>query len=173
MKPNRAPGLHQRAGERTAIIRSAAAVRLAQAMLLVSGLCAGDPALAALGARFTAPGSTQARAATSRQAHAMPGYAVHETLLPSGTTVREYVGPDQRVFAVTWQGPRLPDLRDLLGDYFVRFDAAAAQAHAAHRPVALHQDDLVARSGGHMRAFHGSACVPGLMPAGMSVGDID
>jgi hypothetical protein len=142
-------------------------------MLLALGAGAGHPALAALGEAFAAPEAAQAHVASVRRTQSMPGCTVHETLLPSGTTVREYVGRDGRVFAVTWRGPQLPDLRTLLGRHFGSFDAAAAQAHAAHRPVAIHQGNLVARSGGHMRAFRGSAFVPGLLPAGMTARDID
>ena len=44
--------------------------------------------------------------------------ATHEITAASGTLVREYLGPDGHVFAVSWQGPANPDLRQLLGDFF-------------------------------------------------------
>lgn len=46
------------------------------------------------------------------------GYAVHEMTLPMGTTVKEFSSRTGLVFGVAWAGPRLPDLRQLLGSYF-------------------------------------------------------
>ena len=43
---------------------------------------------------------------------------------PSGTTVREYVSSNGTVFAVAWQGPWLPDLRQMLGPYFDDYQRA-------------------------------------------------
>ena len=52
-------------------------------------------------------------------------YRLHEIQLPSGTLVREYAGLDGTVFAVTWHGPYVPNLRQLLGRYFDAYVAAA------------------------------------------------
>src|SRR5215471_20618049 len=56
--------------------------------------------------------------AALRLAHSELAYAVHELKTPTGTVVREYVSPAGKVFGVAWQGPFLPDFRQLLGDYF-------------------------------------------------------
>src|ERR1035438_3148490 len=45
-------------------------------------------------------------------------YRLHEIQLPSGTLVREYAGLDGTVFAITWHGPYVPNLRQILGRYF-------------------------------------------------------
>src|SRR5262245_60262961 len=55
-------------------------------------------------------------------------YTLHEMQSASGVVVREYVSPAGRVFAVAWQGPWHPDLRQLLGPYFLPFQTAAARA---------------------------------------------
>lgn len=85
--------------------------------------------------------------------------------------VREYVSPEGMVFGVSWQGPRIPDLRALLGSYFPAFQkAAAAQAARRRRrgPLYVRTGDLTVENAGHMRAFHGRAFVTALIPKNLS-----
>src|SRR5215813_1504878 len=44
-------------------------------------------------------------------------FTVHEIKALSGTVVREYVSPGGTVFAVSWRGSALPNMRELLGSY--------------------------------------------------------
>ena len=99
-------------------------------------------------------------------------YTVHEIQTPSGTTLREYVSSAGTVFAVAWQGPVMPDLRQALGHYFDRYTADAAGKHAGHRHVAVRESDLVVQSNGHMRSFSGRAYLPQLLPQGVTVEEI-
>jgi uncharacterized protein DUF2844 len=96
-------------------------------------------------------------------------YTVFEIQMPSGTVVREFVSPDGVVFAVVWQGPSLPDLRQLLGSHFAQF--ARADGGGAG-PRVIEQPGLMLYAGGRMRAFLGRALVPGLVPKGVSLEDI-
>jgi hypothetical protein len=101
------------------------------------------------------------------------GYRVQEIQLPSGTLVREYVGADGMVFAVAWNGPTVPNLRQTLGQYFDKFVAAAQAKHADHHHLQIQQSDLVVQAAGHMRgAFSGRAYLPQAVPAGVSIGDL-
>jgi hypothetical protein len=100
------------------------------------------------------------------------GYRVQEIQLPSGTVVREFVGSDGKVFAVTWSGPTVPNLRQTLGQYFDNFVAAAHARHADHHHLQIQQSDLVVQAAGHMRAFSGRAYLPQAVPAGVNVGDL-
>jgi len=93
-----------------------------------------------------------------------------EMQLPSGTTVREYVSQAGAVFAVTWEGPSLPDLRQLLGGYFQRYVDAIQGGGVGARVI--EQPGLVVYTGGHMRAFRGRAYVPQLLPQGIVAEDI-
>ena len=94
-----------------------------------------------------------------------------EMQLPSGTTVREYVSQAGAVFAVTWEGPSLPDLRQLLGGYFQRYvDALHGGGGVGARVI--EQPGLVVYTGGHMRAFRGRAYVPQLLPQGIVAEEI-
>jgi hypothetical protein len=101
-------------------------------------------------------------------------YNLHEISIAPGTLVREYATPQGRVFAVTWQGPLPPNLRQLLGGYYAQYQSAvAAQSRPGmHRQMNVAQTDLVVQSAGRLRSFRGKAYVPSLVPAGVSVGDL-
>jgi hypothetical protein len=92
--------------------------------------------------------------------------------LPSGTVVTEYLNGSGTVYAVAWHGPSLPNLRQMLGGYFVRYQSAAQQPVVRHRLVRLNSPDIVIESSGKMRAFVGRAWVPALLPSGVSAADI-
>jgi hypothetical protein len=99
-------------------------------------------------------------------------YRVHESQLPSGTVVREYAAPNGNVFAVTWRGPFVPNLKQLLGRYFEEYAAGAKANHADHHHVEVRQSDLVVQAAGHMRAMAGRAYLPQALPAGVMPGDL-
>ncbi len=103
------------------------------------------------------------------------GYTVHEIESGNGIIVREYVSPSGKVFAVAWQGPWLPDMRQLLSTYFQQYQQAQQQqmnSHTGRKPLAIRQPGLVLQSGGHMRAFKGRAYIPDLLPAGVTPEEI-
>jgi hypothetical protein len=98
-------------------------------------------------------------------------YAVHEIAAPSGTVVREFVSPAGKVFGVAWNGPSMPDLRQVLGPYYDTYVAAVAQ-RKARGPVNVVLPGLVVQSGGHMRAFTGKAYLPDAVPSGVASEEI-
>jgi hypothetical protein len=100
------------------------------------------------------------------------GYRVHEIQMPSGTVVREFVAANGNVFAVTWQGPTRPDLRQALGQYFGAFVSAPRSKLSDRRHVQIRQGDLVVQSGGHMRALSGRAYLLSAIPNGVNIGDL-
>jgi hypothetical protein len=95
-------------------------------------------------------------------------YRIHETQLPSGTVLREYAATNGNVFAVTWHGPFVPNLKQLLGHYFEEYAAGAKANRIDHHHVEVRQSDLVVQAGGHMRATAGLAYLPQALPAGVS-----
>jgi hypothetical protein len=102
----------------------------------------------------------------------LKGYGVHEITTPAGGHVQEYLAGG-KVFAVSWQGPVIPDLRQVLGSYYASFAQAAAAPHSGgHRHLRVEQPGLVVESHGHMRAFYGRAWDPSLLPQNFSVSDI-
>ena len=98
-------------------------------------------------------------------------FRVHEMTLEGGTVVREFVGLDGKVFAVSWHGPYMPNLRQTLGKYF-DIMTSAPRAHADHNHMQIQQGDLVVQNGGHMMAFSGRAYLSSAIPTGVSVGDL-
>jgi len=100
------------------------------------------------------------------------GYRVHEIQMPSGTVVREFVAASGNVFAVAWQGPTRPDLRQTLGQYFDAFASAPRSKFSDRRHVQIRRGDLVVQSGGHMRALSGRAYLLSAIPSGVNIGDL-
>lgn len=156
-------------------------MRRAFTLMFFLSLLQGALAWAALGSSPSYLDSTAAQsklaarslAATSTSASA-PVYTVIQSTLDSGTIVREYTDGNGVVFAVSWKGPTLPDLRTLLGDKFtVMTSSAAKRPKAGHSQLAVEQADVVIVSNGHMRAFAGQAWVPGALPAGFDTGTIE
>jgi hypothetical protein len=103
-------------------------------------------------------------------------YTIHELKASNGTVVREYVSSKNKVFAVAWQGPFIPDLHQLLGRYSDRF-SQASQARIKSRPrvrgpLQIREPGLVVHSGGHMRAYFGKAYLPDQVPQGVTIEEI-
>jgi hypothetical protein len=134
-------------------------------------------ALAALGGDLASVQSdavtlkAQARAGAPGAA-AASAYTVQELTTQMGTVVREYANPSGKVFAVTWRGPQMPNLSQLLGPHVQELEKAAAAPHQGHRHLTVNQPDLVISSNGHMRAFYGRAYIPSLTPAGVAIGEL-
>jgi Protein of unknown function (DUF2844) len=100
-------------------------------------------------------------------------YTLHEIQAPTGVTVREYVSPAGKVFAVAWQGPTIPDLKQLLGANFEAYaQAAKTQNQHGHGPLIVHQGSLVVEIGGRMLFHTGRAYLSDQLPAGVRVEDI-
>jgi Protein of unknown function (DUF2844) len=130
---------------------------------------------ASLGGDVTSVQADRAKMQGSLRTTSADSYNLHEIQASTGVTVREYVSPAGKVFAVTWKGPFHPDLRQVLGAYFDQYEQAAQAQIAARRgrgPLLIQQPGLVVQISGHMKAFVGKAYVPGMMPAGVHVEDI-
>lgn len=97
-----------------------------------------------------------------------PGYSIKQLSTASGRVVREYVSPGGLVFGVSWQGPTMPDLRQLLGSYFNQLQQAIQSRRRRGGPLLVQERDFVLVSGGHMRSYHGVAYVPSLLPSNVS-----
>lgn len=96
-------------------------------------------------------------------------FSVQQYQTSNGCTIKEYMTPSGTVFAVTWQGPLMPNLQQLLGKYFSDYVNAAKNNYGSHSHLGIRQSGLVVQSMGYMRAFSGFAYIPSLMPAGVTV----
>jgi Protein of unknown function (DUF2844) len=137
--------------------------------LLLLGLTAAGPAAATLGGDRSTVETDRAALNGVRSESSAAGYEVEEIATPGGGRVREYLTPDGKVFALSWRGPRIPDLRQLLGAYYERFAESGTQPHiASRRHLVIRQPGLVVESHGRMGAFVGRAWDPQLLPQSFS-----
>ncbi len=156
-----------------ALFRSkTAAVSILSAGVFACVLLPAGPAGAVLGEPAASVRADQARMAGSATSTTHANYTVERITTPSGTVVNEYVGPDGTVFAVSWRGPRPPDLSQMLGSYFSDYRAALDQTRQMRRQLRVKSATVVVETGGHMRDLWGRAYVPSLMPSGVTTEEI-
>src|SRR5579863_132004 len=130
------------------------------------------PALAALGGDVTSVQADQAEMKGTLKTTEAEAYTTHEITAPGKTVIKEYVSPEGKVFAISWSGPFIPNMQQLLGTYSDRFVQAAKlqrESHPGHRPVNIQQSDFVFQNGGHMRSYFGRAYLPAMVPQGVNV----
>ncbi|MGA9528750.1 MAG: DUF2844 domain-containing protein [Terriglobales bacterium] len=138
-------------------------------VLLLGTLLLPLQAFAGLGSDETSISGDQSQMKGSLRVRQAGPYAVHEIHAASGTVVREYVSSAGLVFAVTWQGPFVPNMEQLLGSYFQQYSAgvqATKAAYVGRRPLNLQLPGLVVQMNGYMRSFHFRAYIPQQIPAG-------
>jgi uncharacterized protein DUF2844 len=140
-------------------------------LVLTSALLFSLAAFGTLGEDVASIQGDQAHLNASDRVVAHQFYSVHEMQTPSGTTIRQLVSPTGTVFAISWQGFS-PDLRQLLGQYFDEYMAAASQAAHRGRGVRIDTGDLVVEIGGHMRYVAGRAFLRSKMPNEVSKDEI-
>jgi hypothetical protein len=97
----------------------------------------------------------------------MSGYSVQQINRDDGVVLKEFVSPEGKVFGISWKGPTMPNLSQLLGLYFAAFQDANRSTHR-RGPLSIHTGPLVVETGGHLRAFHVRAYVTVLLPSGVT-----
>jgi hypothetical protein len=129
------------------------------------------PAMASLGGNVSSIQADTAHMGANVSQSGGGDYQVHQLQSPTGTVVNEYLSSSGTVFAVTWHGPFLPDMRQILGSYFQQYSAALSSQprQYGHHPLNIQQPGLVVQTSGHMRAHWGRVYVPALLPEGVSV----
>ena len=141
------------------------------AALAVLALLFASPAAAELGARMDTVANDAAHMKAQRRVTANSRFAVHEMTADSGTVVREYVSPAGTVFAVSWNGPYKPDLRQIMGQHFDTY-TATAQRRRVRGPHRIEEGNLVVEITGHPRDFHGRAYLSDAVPANVEAREI-
>ena len=146
------------------------------AILLAKG--AWLPATAALGDTVASVERDQVSLKGQLRVRSEPGYSVQEITAANRTVVREYLSSGGVVFAVSWSGPDMPDLRQTLGTYFAPLQSAVRSQRTAHlhrgghNHLEVRTPGLVVHAGGHMRQYFGIAYVPSLLPPNVSISDL-
>ncbi len=92
----------------------------------------------------------------------------------NGNTVREYADTSGVVFAVGWNGISKPDLQTLFGSYYNEYldSLKTIPKQYGAKNLSMKTAKMVIRRGGRMRDQRGFACVPSLIPAGVSAEDL-
>jgi len=89
--------------------------------------------------------------------------------------VRQYVSAAGQVYAVSWDGPAMPDLAALLGTWFGEYQQSALaglpNASSLHTSR-VNRSDLVVETAVRLRDFNGRAWLPDALPAGVTAADI-
>ena len=138
--------------------------------LVFLAVCA--PAAATLGEDASSVLADQTQLQAALQVASAAKFDVHRMQLPSGTTINEYVSLAGMVFAVTWQGPAMPDLEQVLGRHFAAYVEAVKHRGVGGGARATEPSGLVVQSGGHMRAYVGRVYLPSMLPRGVSAEEI-
>ena len=97
-------------------------------------------------------------------------YTMYEVRSASGILVREYVSPSGVVYGIAWQSEWKPDLKQLLGPYFDRYQQTAQASRLTRKgrgPATIQTPDVIVQVSGHARAFAGTAYVTRLLPQGV------
>ncbi|MDE1183851.1 DUF2844 domain-containing protein [Paraburkholderia sp.] len=100
---------------------------------------------------------------------------VRATTDAGGTTIDEYASADGRIFAYTWEGPTMLDLRNLLGPYYDAYRAGTDASRADLRSLHANRvarDGVIVEAGGQMRSYVGRAWLPAALPPGVTPDDL-
>jgi Protein of unknown function (DUF2844) len=145
-----------------------------RAATLTLGISFSGLACAQLGTTFVTPSSPSSL--MQHQASAGSSVSWFESTDANQIRIRQYVAPTGQVYAVSWDGPAMPDVRALFGDWFGRYQQGATEAQAS--AGGLHSSsvegrDLVVESNVRLREFTGRAWLPAALPAGVTSADIE
>jgi hypothetical protein len=127
------------------------------------------PAAAVLGEGIAGIQADQLRVAATRRSAVTLDAQVHTLTLADGSTIREYLNADGRVYAVSWNTRAKPRLDQLLGAHFPAYAeggrlAMQRRAGVQHQAV-IEQGDLVVESSAHLNAHIGRAYLRSLLPS--------
>ncbi len=130
---------------------------------------ATTPAQASLGAQQASIAADVTHFRAQLKATAATNYTVSELDGDGGMVTREFTNGAGTVFAVAWSGPVRPDLSQLFGIYFARFQADAHGRVRVRQPLRSDDIDFVVRSGGHPGKVWGFAVLPADVPQGFQM----
>ena len=139
----------------------------------LAAVCVSAPALAGLGG--DAASVEVDRVSVKGTLRVTPGvdYDVHEIQTPAGAVIHEYVSAQGKVFAVSWHGPGLPDLQQLLGSYAAQLTRAQTLSpNYNHHHLRIETPEVAMQSDAYLRSRSGRAWVPALFPQSLAPTDI-
>jgi hypothetical protein len=152
---------------------------LLRACTAILFITAGGSVHAQLGSVFgnaaTGPGLPDSLTAVVHQAD-NSALRWQETTDANQIRVRQYISSTGLVYAVSWNGPAMPDVSTLLGARFGSYKQGASTAlenanglHSSH----VDGDDFVVETSVRLRDLTGRAWLPDALPAGVVAADIE
>jgi hypothetical protein len=135
--------------------------------ILVGVAAFARPAMAALGDDVSAVEQDRVQMHASLQVRRNANYEIHELSTAIGSRVREFVGPDKKVFAVSWSGGWRPHLRDIMGVHYDKF-IAHTRGKRLLRPARIELPGMVVFMGTYLRTSFGHVYLTDQLPAGFS-----
>ncbi|MBV9344674.1 MAG: DUF2844 domain-containing protein [Gammaproteobacteria bacterium] len=149
-------------------------MRLTAPLICVALASAMTPCWATLGGNASSVAADSAHLKGALRSTSGPAYTIHEISTPTSTVIREYVGSDGTVFAVSWHGPFNPDLRQMFGTYYAEYVRAAAPLVGRDRRHSrVETANLVVQRSGRLRGYYGRAYLPQRLPANVNPADIE
>ena len=143
-------------------------MRIRPLLALAAFIAAACPGFGALGGDENSVMADQTKFKAERTVISQREFNVHEITGTDGTVIREYVSPAGKVFGVSWKGPAIPDLSQLLGSNFAEFRNSVHPTPGRRRIAVVHSGDLVVESTGHARGFSGRAYLNSMLPSGVT-----
>jgi hypothetical protein len=142
---------------------------------LALGCLSATYASASLGGGYDSVVSDRAHLSARLRSTTVANHQVHRLTLINGAVRKEFTGDDGAVFAISWSGRSKPDLRQLLGPYFSRFQArtATVSGRRIRQALVARQSDLVVYSGGANGAFWGYAYLPKSLPGNFALSEFN
>ena len=161
-------------------VKSLTPLRATAAALVIA---ASGPAHAQLGATvaINATGtssSSNPADATAPVLHQAANSAVRwlESTDANQIRVRQYVSSSGQIYAVSWDGPAMPDVAVMLGTSFDRYRQEASMAlpnASGLHSSRVSSSDLMVETAVRLRDFSGRAWLPSAFPAGVTAADIE
>jgi Protein of unknown function (DUF2844) len=146
--------------------------RFALASILALSLVEFKPAHAALGQASASIAADQSALGGTVKTISAQKFDVREIQVPGNGFVHEYVSRDGIVFALSWNTIQMPDLKQLLGDYYDQYLDAAALHRSGHHAVSFDGTNLVLTITKSQRHCAGQIYLPTAMPAGVTARDL-
>lgn len=146
------------------------------AAVLLAAVALPLPVHAALGDVID-PAEVIARSARNAGAAGLPavmisrqaGFDRLESVGDDGVRVSQFVAPDGRVFAASWDGPRVPDLKSVMGRYYDTYLKAATLNNGSKHHLSMTVDGVRMTMTVLPRNARGTAVLQETVPAGVDL----
>lgn len=94
-------------------------------------------------------------------------YQIQSLTTATGIVVKQYTY-NGKVFAIIWNGKKVPDQNQLLGKYFPAFQTSSP-SYKSLTVRKVQNSDFISSTGGWMGHYAGKAFIPSLAPAGVTL----